>query len=35
MEKNEISVYKRIILPIPPRLPDLSAETFLCLCVFA
>jgi len=35
VEKNEFSLYKRIILPILPRLPALPAETFLSRHVFS
>jgi hypothetical protein len=35
VEKNEFSLYKRIILPILPRLPVLCAETFLRRYVFS
>lgn len=35
VEKNEISLYMRIMLPIPPRLRALPGETFLRGYVFS
>jgi len=35
VEKNDFSLYKRIILPTAPRAPARHAKTFLSGCVFA